>query len=79
MNIVSNHRTMANKRKAWGLQGIIAVMQEYLSCQDVYKRMKRNGTTKGFHQTIADKLSYQENARENLLKSLGREYRDILH
>ena len=53
-------------------------MQEYLSCHDVYKYMKRNGTTKGFHKTVADKLSYQENATENLLKNLGREYRDIL-
>ncbi|XP_030840276.1 uncharacterized protein LOC115923529 [Strongylocentrotus purpuratus] len=69
---------MANRRKAWNLQGIMAVMQEYLSCHDVYKQMKRNGTTKGFHKTVADKLSYQENATENLLKNLGREYRDIL-
>lgn len=53
-------------------------MQEYLSCHDVYKRMKQNGTTKGFYQTVADKLSYQEKATENLLKNLGRENPEIL-
>lgn len=64
---------MANKRKSRTLEGILAVMQEYLNSHTEYKRMKCNRTAKGFQHTIAEKLNYQEHATENLIKNLGRE------
>ena len=44
----------------------------------MYKNMRKAGQAKAFHDKISDILKVPRGATENLLKNIGREFRDEL-
>ena len=64
------------KKGAWRVHEIMICMDAYLNLHRTYKAMKKSGQAKQFRDKICDTLNLLRGCTENLMKNIGREYRD---